>query len=98
MADLLFKKKEQKPLFEAEQCIEWIDNSGKVVVTDICIYTKELMKAQDLLNNASYKEQIDYVKNTFFKLDFEVEEGQLLDQFIDVCNHLKKVLGKRYPR
>ena len=98
MADLLFKKKEQKPIFEAKECIEWLDADGKERITDIKIYTKDLLKAQDIVNNTTYKEQMEYIKNVFFKLDFDVDEDQLLGQFIEVTEYLKKELGSKFPR
>lgn len=97
MPDLIFKKKDQKPIFDKKQCIEWTDIEGNDHMTDLCVTLDDLLQMRNMKENASFEKQMEYIKTHFFKLDFDVNKGQLFEQFMDVSAHLEKVLGKKFP-
>lgn len=97
MPDLIFKKKDQKPVFDKKQCIAWEDVDGNEHKTDLRVTFDDLLKMRKMKENTTYEKQMEYIKTHFFKLDFEVSEGQLFEQFMDVSAHLEKVLEEKFP-
>lgn len=94
MADILFKKKQTKELLNAT--VEWEVN-GETIESNLVVTLSDLLKARGITEEYTFDKQVDYMKNTFFKLDFDVDEEQLINQFAEVMAYLKEVIEKKQP-